>query len=48
MLGLDDWDDEYALTRLVKIVVNPDCTLTIHTISGEVPVAVSLDEESAI
>ena len=48
VLGLDDWDDEYALTRLVKIVVNPDCTLTIHTISGEVPVAVSLDEESAI
>ena len=48
VLGLDDWDDEYALTRLVKIVVNPDRTLTIHTISGEVPVAVSLDEESAI
>ncbi|WP_406713273.1 recombinase family protein [Trueperella pyogenes] len=47
VLGLDDWDDEHALTHLTKIVVNADRTLTIHTTSREAPVTVSLDEEAA-
>lgn len=46
LLGLDDWDDELALTSLAKIVVNSDRTLTIHANSCEAPVTVSLDEEA--